>query len=370
MHKYKLLSKKGEGTFSEVLKSQSIKTGRYVAIKCMKNRFESIDQMDLFAAGCVWFEVMALFPLFPGQNEMDQLQKIHSILGTPSEETLRKFKLNSDVAFPEKKGTGIDHLIPHASLEVLSVLKKLLRYDPEERITARHGLLSAYFEEAPERTASGVGEGGSGSHAEKGAEKSFGSSFAGSHEGGESGAGAGGRSGNGDGGGGGNNASGNSTGNTASNAAANAGNGRGGHGQSHGANSHGNSYHGSNFEGTTSKASHGPTSKTSSTFYTGHSQSHAHGHHDDGSNVSGARGGGGGGNEGKTNLPPIHQNRAKNVKPFKFKKNFGLHSTITSGFGPAHIYNTNNTGNLNSAYMSGMNATMHKNKFMKKSNVR
>lgn len=27
-------------------------------------------KMDLFAAGCVWFEVMALFPLFPGQNEM------------------------------------------------------------------------------------------------------------------------------------------------------------------------------------------------------------------------------------------------------------------------------------------------------------
>ena len=54
------------------------------------------------------------------------------------------------------------------------------------------------------------------------------------------------------------------------------------------------------------------------------------------------------------------------MKPFKFKpKNFGLHSTITSGFGPAHIYNPNNS-NLNSAYLSGMNATVHKNKFFKK----
>jgi len=33
---YRLISKKGEGTFSEVLKAQSIKTGKYVAIKCMK----------------------------------------------------------------------------------------------------------------------------------------------------------------------------------------------------------------------------------------------------------------------------------------------------------------------------------------------
>ena len=40
---YRLISKKGEGTFSEVLKAQSIKTGKYVAIKCMKNHFDTIE---------------------------------------------------------------------------------------------------------------------------------------------------------------------------------------------------------------------------------------------------------------------------------------------------------------------------------------
>ena len=38
MHKYRLVAKKGEGTFSEVLKAQAIKNGKYVAIKCMKVR--------------------------------------------------------------------------------------------------------------------------------------------------------------------------------------------------------------------------------------------------------------------------------------------------------------------------------------------
>ena len=47
MQKYRLISKKGEGTFSEVLKAQSIKTGKYVAIKCMKNHFESIEQVSI-----------------------------------------------------------------------------------------------------------------------------------------------------------------------------------------------------------------------------------------------------------------------------------------------------------------------------------
>ena len=30
-----------------MLKAQSIKTGKYVAIKCMKNHFDSIDQVSL-----------------------------------------------------------------------------------------------------------------------------------------------------------------------------------------------------------------------------------------------------------------------------------------------------------------------------------
>lgn len=46
MRKYRLVAKKGEGTFSEVLKAQNVKDGKYYAIKCMKNRFDSIDQVS------------------------------------------------------------------------------------------------------------------------------------------------------------------------------------------------------------------------------------------------------------------------------------------------------------------------------------
>lgn len=46
---YRLISKKGEGTFSEVLKAQSTKTNKYVAIKCMKAHFYNIDQVTHIA---------------------------------------------------------------------------------------------------------------------------------------------------------------------------------------------------------------------------------------------------------------------------------------------------------------------------------
>ena len=59
MRKYRLVAKKGEGTFSEVLKAQNVKDGKYHAIKCMKNRFDSIDQVILF-----FFIVNFLFAIF------------------------------------------------------------------------------------------------------------------------------------------------------------------------------------------------------------------------------------------------------------------------------------------------------------------
>lgn len=46
MRKYRLVAKKGEGTFSEVLKAQNVKDGRYHAIKCMKSRFDNIEQVQ------------------------------------------------------------------------------------------------------------------------------------------------------------------------------------------------------------------------------------------------------------------------------------------------------------------------------------
>lgn len=35
--------------------------------------------MDLWGVGCVMFEIIGLYPLFPGNNELDQVQKIHNV---------------------------------------------------------------------------------------------------------------------------------------------------------------------------------------------------------------------------------------------------------------------------------------------------
>lgn len=292
MHKYRLIAKKGEGTFSEVLKAQAIKTGKMVAIKCMKSHFDSEEQvnslreiqalrrlsphaniiklqevlydqptgrlalvfelmdmniyelirgrrqylpeariklfmyqlvrsmdhmhrngifhrdikpenilltddqlkladfgscrgiyskqpyteyistrwyrapeclltdgyynykMDMWGVGCVFFEIVSLYPLFPGTNEADQIQKIHNILGTPDAAILERFKRHAthiDFNFPQKEGTGIAKLITHASPDCIELIIKLLEYNPEDRLSARQAIRHPYFKEMREQ---------------------------------------------------------------------------------------------------------------------------------------------------------------------------------------------------------------------------
>ena len=76
--------------------------------------------MDYWGIGCVFFEILSLFPLFPGDNEADQINKIHNILGTPPQELLDKFQKNAThmkLEFPTKKYVGIAKLISHVSAE-------------------------------------------------------------------------------------------------------------------------------------------------------------------------------------------------------------------------------------------------------------
>jgi renal tumor antigen len=286
MHKYRLISKKGEGTFSEVMKAQNVQTGKLVAIKCMKNVFRSIEQvnslreiqalrrlnphdniieledvlydkssgrlalvfelmdmniyemirnrktyvdpeyvrllmwqlmkavhhmhsngifhrdikpenvlvmdktlkvadfgscrgihtkqpfteyistrwyrapeclltngyygaeMDVWGIGCVLFEIVALFPLFPGTNELDQIERVHNILGTPAPEVLDVFKKHGshlNIVFEHKQGTGIDSLLSHVSKDCVDLIKRLITYNPEQRPATAEALLHPYF---------------------------------------------------------------------------------------------------------------------------------------------------------------------------------------------------------------------------------
>ena len=95
--------------------------------------------MDIWGVGCVLFEVISLFPLFPGNDELDQINRVHNILGTPEESLLanfQKYATHMEFNFPPQEGSGIVNLIPHASDDLKDLITKMLIYNPDKRITA------------------------------------------------------------------------------------------------------------------------------------------------------------------------------------------------------------------------------------------
>ncbi|XP_059815335.1 MAPK/MAK/MRK overlapping kinase-like isoform X4 [Hypanus sabinus] len=133
--------------FSKQPYTEYISTRWYRAPECLLTDGYYSFKMDIWSTGCVFFEITSLQPLFPGSNEVDQIAKIHEVVGTPKSETLRKFKQTRAMSFnfPKKKGTGISCLIPHTRSETISLMHAMMEYDPEERITAKHALQHPYF---------------------------------------------------------------------------------------------------------------------------------------------------------------------------------------------------------------------------------
>ncbi|XP_070984598.1 MAPK/MAK/MRK overlapping kinase-like isoform X1 [Oncorhynchus clarkii lewisi] len=129
--------------------TEYISTRWYRAPECLLTDGYYSHKMDMWSVGCVFYEIISLSPLFPGTNELDQVTKIHDVLGTPDSSLLQKFRQSRAIRFdfPPRKGSGISRLIPNCSAPSLSLLYQMLAYDPEERISSRAALQHAYFRE-------------------------------------------------------------------------------------------------------------------------------------------------------------------------------------------------------------------------------
>ncbi|KAJ3158109.1 hypothetical protein HDU86_003061 [Geranomyces michiganensis] len=141
------------GIHSKQPYTEYIATRWYRPPECLLTAGFYSYKMDIWGAGCVLFEIVSRVPLFPGSNELDQLHRIHAVMGTPKKELLR-YMAGSKAAsvkynFPPKEGTGIRALIPHVQTECVDLINALLAYNPDERISSRDALRYAYFKDMP-----------------------------------------------------------------------------------------------------------------------------------------------------------------------------------------------------------------------------
>ncbi|KAM7537305.1 hypothetical protein Aperf_G00000064233 [Anoplocephala perfoliata] len=108
--------------------------------------------IDIWSAGCIMGELLLHKPLFPGKTEINQLELIIDLLGTPNERiwpgmvdlpVLKKINLKS------QPYNNLRQTFPWLSDAGFRLLNFLFMYDPTKRARARECCQSSYFREHP-----------------------------------------------------------------------------------------------------------------------------------------------------------------------------------------------------------------------------
>lgn len=103
--------------------------------------------IDIWSIGCIFAELFLKQPLFKGDNEIDQLLKIFSILGTPDKDIWPEFETmpNYSPVFPKFKPAKFEEYFPNMDKNGINLLKQMLSYNPNQRITAKQAMMHVSF---------------------------------------------------------------------------------------------------------------------------------------------------------------------------------------------------------------------------------
>jgi serine/threonine protein kinase len=106
--------------------------------------------IDIWSIGCIFAEMLARKPLYPGHNTQHQLQLIITFTGTPESEEVLKISNDKCRRFinslPPTAGRLVEESFPEASPTAVGFLHMTLQFDPAKRIKVTAALEHQYLE--------------------------------------------------------------------------------------------------------------------------------------------------------------------------------------------------------------------------------
>ena len=105
------------------------------------------EGIDIWSIGCIFGFLILKNTLFEGENEIDQLNKIMKFLGTPNFSQIPyyyNFNLNN-YQFMYYPQSDFREKFNNFDENGIDLLKKMLNYDPELRISCKEALAHPYF---------------------------------------------------------------------------------------------------------------------------------------------------------------------------------------------------------------------------------
>lgn len=105
--------------------------------------------IDVWSVGCILAELIIRKPLLPAASEEEQLNMITKLLGNPSAKLVNQIENEKNKEFvlqlPKREGKNFNELFKGANALAIDLLKKMLTYDPEDRLTVADALAHPYL---------------------------------------------------------------------------------------------------------------------------------------------------------------------------------------------------------------------------------
>ncbi|XP_063777455.1 cyclin-dependent kinase 6 isoform X2 [Pseudophryne corroboree] len=103
--------------------------------------------VDLWSVGCIFAEMFRRKPLFRGNSDVDQLEKIFDVIGLPEEEEWPGEVAVPQSSFHYRQPQPIEDVIPDIDELGKDLLIKCLIFSPANRVTAFSALSHPYFDD-------------------------------------------------------------------------------------------------------------------------------------------------------------------------------------------------------------------------------
>ena len=124
----------------------------YRAPELLLNSPQQTTSIDMWSAGCILGELLAHKPLLPGKSEINQIELVIDLLGTPNDKIWPGFSslpMIQEFTLKSQPYNNLKHKFPWISAAGLRLLNFLFMYDPTKRASAEECLHSSYFKEPP-----------------------------------------------------------------------------------------------------------------------------------------------------------------------------------------------------------------------------